>query len=363
MQAKHRVSSAQFFIMMFVSRVIVTIALNEQYLGGENMLDNIVSYGLSMVVGFLIALPVWILNKRHPEQSVIDVAKSVLGRAGRFVPVLYVVYLILVNSVSLSLFEIFLMDTVNPDFSSVWIVASILGVALFGAFRGIETVSRCAVCVFVILLAGTLLVFGIVAMRFEPANLEPLFTNGFRQTLHGIFLFIARTSIFADMAILLPMVNGNKVKGFCWWSLGTFAFVSVLILLIVGCLGRYAYTQNFPVYVLAAITEVRSMQRLDAVFIGVWMMGLIVRLACDLYACRVCFSALQEHRKPKLSVVVTVGCILPLTLATSRYLQLQRVVLNTGALFFITVGVCFLIPLLLLLADALRKKGKGSVGG
>ena len=41
MERKTNISSAQFFLMMFVSRVVVTIALNAQYLGGENMVDSI----------------------------------------------------------------------------------------------------------------------------------------------------------------------------------------------------------------------------------------------------------------------------------------------------------------------------------
>ena len=38
-----RISSAQFFVAMFVSHILVTIALNAQYTGGESILDNIVS--------------------------------------------------------------------------------------------------------------------------------------------------------------------------------------------------------------------------------------------------------------------------------------------------------------------------------
>ena len=52
MERKTNISSAQFFLMMFVSRVVVTIALNAQYLGGENMVDSIAAYLLSMVLGF-----------------------------------------------------------------------------------------------------------------------------------------------------------------------------------------------------------------------------------------------------------------------------------------------------------------------
>lgn len=357
-QTACKISSAQFFIMMFVSRVVVTIALNSRFLGGENMLDAIISYLLSMILGACIAWPVWALHRRCPDKNVGEAAQNLWGRAGKFVPVLYILYFILVNGASLGLFQIFLQDTVNPGFPAAFTITAILAVALYGAFRGIETVARCAACVFAVLLAGTALVFGIVAFRFDPENLEPLFADSFSQTLQGTLLFIARTSIFADMAVLLPMVRGNEVKGFAGWAAGTAVFVSLLLLLLQGCLGRYAATQNFPVYTLSSITEVRSMQRLDAVFVGVWMMGLIIKLACDTYACRVCFFSLSSRREPGLSVVLTGLCVLLLAFATAENRAAQGLLLHTGFLFWGTAATGFFLPLTVLAWDVIRHKMK-----
>lgn len=358
-KARHKISSPQFFVMMFVSRVVVTIALNARFLGGETMLDSIVSYVLAMALGFLIALPVWLLQKRCPGKNVGEAAQSLWGRTGKLVPALYILYFILVNGASLGLFQIFLLDTVNPEFSSALTIAAILAVALYGAFRGIETVARCAACVFVILLAGVGLVFSIVAFRFDPENLEPLFVNGFSQTLQGVLLFTARTSIFADMAVLLPMVKGRKLRGFAWWAAGTAAFVSLLLLLLQGCLGRYAATQNFPVYTLSSITEVRSMQRLDAVFVGIWMTGLIIKLACDGYACRVCFSSISGKRQPGLSVVLWGLAVLLLAFSTAGNQLVQGILLNTGLLFCCTIFTGFLLPLFVLAGDGLKHRKGG----
>lgn len=352
---KHRISSAQFFLMMFVSRVVVTIALNSRYLGGENMLEAIFSYGIAMAVGILLALPVWGLHRRYPDKTVGDAAQLALGRAGKIVPLCYILYFILVNGSSLGLFQIFLLDTVNPEFSAELTIAAVLLVALYGAYRGLETVARCAVCIFAILLAGTGLLFAIVAFRFDPENLEPLFTHGFSQTLQGTELFLARTSIFADMAVLLPMVNGRKKAGFFGWAGGTFLFVGVLLLLLAGCLGPYAATQNFPVFSLSSLTEIRSMQRLDAVFVGVWMMGMIVKLACDLYACRVCFSSLVGKRCPKTSLLLSGGLILALAFWAAASPAAQRLLLDTRLLLFATVGVGAALPLLLWIIGRLRK--------
>lgn len=344
--AKHRISASQFFLMMFVSRVVVTIALNARYLGGENMLEAILSYGLAMALGILLALPVWGLARVYPEHSVGDAAQLALGKAGKAVPLLYLFYFILINGSSLGLFEIFLLDTVNPEFSAALTIAALLGVALYGAFRGIETVARCAVCVFAVLLVGAGLVFAIVAFRFTPENLEPLFYHGFSQTFQGTALFLARTSIFADMAVLLPMVNGRRKAGFFGWAGGTFLFTGILLLLLAGCLGPYAATQNFPVYALSSITEIRSMQRLDAVFVGVWMTGMIVKLSCDLYACRVCFTSLTGKKCPKTALFLSGAAILLLAFAAAESIAAQRVLLDTRFLLLCTVGVGGILPLL-----------------
>ena len=63
---RHTISAAQFFGMMFVSRVTLTISLNAQAAAGESLLDAIFSYGLAMGAGALIALPLWGLCRRRP---------------------------------------------------------------------------------------------------------------------------------------------------------------------------------------------------------------------------------------------------------------------------------------------------------
>lgn len=357
---KTKISSAQFYIAMFVSHVLVTIALNARYTGGENILDNILSYLLAMVLALAIALPVWGALRRGGGENVPQLAMGRMGRAGALVPLSYCLYFIVAGGSSLALFQIFLMDTVNPGFSAALVVLALLGTALYGALRGIETAARCATCVFVVMLLGCGLVFGIVAARFDSRNLEPLFYNGFSQAAQGTALFLARTSLFADMAVLLPQVKGRKGWGFAGWILGTTAFLSLTIVLLAGCLGRYAYTQNFPVYVLASLTEVRSLQRLDAVFAGVWIMALIIKLAFDLYACRVCFAAMSSRREHKWPVWVVAGLMLLLALLGAGNSGVQRLLLDPELLALCTMAGGALLPLIVWCAGLGRGRKKGA---
>lgn len=358
LEARHQISTAQFFVMMFVSRAAVTLTLNVRSLGGRNMLDSIPAYFLSMALGGLIALPILVLDRKYPGRNVCDAAQELWGPVGKVVPAVYAAYFILVNGASLGLFHIFLSDTLNPDFSAALTVALLLLAALYGAFRGVEAVARCSACVFALMLAGVALVFGVASFRFRSENLEPLFADGFSQLGESVLLFIARTSIFADMAVLLPMVRGKKGKGFLAWAGGTALFVSLVLFLVQGCLGRYASTQDFPVHTLSSMTEIRSMQRLDVVFVSVWILGLTVKLACDIYACRVCFSSISGKRRPGLSVALSGFLILLLAYAMAGNNGVRELLINRGFLFGCTAAVGLLPPLLVWGGTAIRERGK-----
>ena len=212
----------------------------------------------------------------------------------------------------------------------------------------------------VLLLLGTVLVFSLVARRFDTENLEPLLAGGPAQLLRGGALFLSRTSLFAEMAVLLPYVRGRKGLGFAVWMGSTSFYVGVLILLIAGCLGQYAYTQNFPVYALMSITEVSSMQRLDGVFTGVWLMGLIVQSACALTACKVCAATLTKGKYSLLLLTVAGGAMVGLGFAIGSSYLFQSVLMDTRLWLVLTGILGAGVPLGILVARKIRReRGKG----
>ena len=100
------------------------------------------------------------------------------------------------------------------------------------------------------------------------------------------------------------------------------------------------------------------MQRMDAVFVGVWMTGMIIKLACDLYACRVCFASLAGKRRPKTALFLTGGAILALAVWASMSPAAQKVLLDTGLLFAATAVIGGVLPLILWMIGRLRKGGR-----
>lgn len=344
-----KITSPQLYVMLFVCRAVAVMGISAEVTGSENFLEAAVSYLLAAGVGLLLAEPALRLHRAQRED---ESAAPPLGKMGA---VLYLLYFVCINAASLALFCLFLQTT-SQELSALLAMAAVLAAAVFGAWRGLETVARTAACVAAILIFGCCVIFALVLPRFSLENLQPIFTQGAGGLFRGVVLFTARTSVFADLAVLLPFVKGNTRRGLYCWAAGTAVFVCVLLTLVQGCLGAYAAAQEFPVYVLSSVTEVRSLQRLDIALFGIWLMSLVIRAACDLCACRVCLRALSGNDKPwqvLLPAVAMLFLAMYLTSGAEGRARLQ----NTPVLLVLTLLVGTVLPILELVKSRRRERG------
>ena len=252
---KTKISALQLYLMLFLSRVIVSITINVQTVGGSNLIESIFSsLGLFLYLT-VFSLPLFVLHKSHPEASLLQIAENNCGH-GVSVPMsaIYALYFIVMNIFSLSLFLTLLVNTTDPVASRFSIVLVVLGIALYGAIRGIETISRASVCIFTLFMLGMGMIFLAVSPNVTPHYLMPLFYDGIDQTVQGFLVFTARCSSLAEFAVLMPFLTNtdtksgksHRVLGFVVWNGGinrVFGCVSVFHRLVSR---RVRRTASFP---------------------------------------------------------------------------------------------------------------------
>ena len=107
------------------------------------------------------------------------------------------------------------------------------------------------------------------------------------------------------------------------------------------------------------------MQRLDAVFTGLWMMGLIVKLSFDLCACRLCFMDLLgregkvgREKEPGWALPLAGGLMLTLALLMVNLAAVQSFLLDPAVLSIGAAAVGGLLPLVVYIACKLKKGGR-----
>lgn len=356
MRQDGKISAGQLLMLAFLTRIIIMISVDSQLAGGKNLLDLSLSAVCYLGLNLVLILPAWMLHKRYPELDLLDAASYGLGKAGQITALLYAAYFLFMNSYFLTLFEQFMEEEVNPRLP-VWLVsAAVLAVACYGAFLGLESIARTAGFLFLLACAGMLFLLVSLNSELRSENFTPLLYDGAGQTVQGTLLFLSRSTFYSVLPILLPRTTGSVRLKYLLWNVGLTLFFIVLIVTVCGTLGPMAGIKAFPVYTMSSLAQSGPFQRLDAVYIGIWMMGLFLTLALDLYLVCVCISHVFGKTAGRISILAGA---LALVVSTNTIFQTEAVQLSVFRLEFILIATLLtglVIPCVIL--AAVRRKGK-----
>lgn len=358
MNGKTKISALQLYLMLFLSRALVGLTVNAQSVGGDNFLENIFSSLLHSAVLWVLSLPLFSMHRAHPDLSLPALAELRMGGFGTCISALYALFFLVTNVFSLSMFLLLLFNTMDPIASRFSVALVLLAIAAFGAVKGIETVSRAAVCVFALLVFSLAVICVALLPNVRTDYTEPVFQEGTEQFWRGALVFAGRSSSLAEFAVLMPFALENTRRKFALWNGGVTVFLGVLLFFTVSCLGEYAYLQIFPVYTLASIAEIAGVQRLDALFVGICLMALVIRLAVGLFAVSECCA--RYVRKNESRALLVAGSALVVLMAalwvTADY-ERFREIFQTETLLFLAGTVGAVLPCLVWVVDRVRRGG------
>ncbi len=353
---KVKISVSQLFVMLFISRTIVNITYSVYVADTTQLYDHLFSSLCAFFLTLLMTVPIYLLYKKNNEHSILDCGYNSLGKAGAVIAVVYAIYFLWVLCYTLSLFDLFVTDLMNPKISAVALSLGVMAASIYGAYKGIEALARTSGLVFIaILAAGVFLVCALFA-QIDPMNFTPMFYNGYQGIVDGVLLMLARNSCIPAMAVLLPMTQkGNVKKGIFWWCFGVYATTALIIFLVTGVMGDYVRTQPFPVYTATSVAEIGIFQRMDAVFLGVWTAGIFIKSALFIYLVSLCIKKIWGERAGRISVIVTGTVVLLITFGIIASQTVMEILFNNYILLLLTVLTGVILPLFLLL----KKKGRG----
>lgn len=359
MQEKRSIITAgQLFSLLFVARAVIMITINTVLAGGGRMVDNLVSCAASLVLSFVFIVPIWLLQRRDRSKNVLEHAYSISKILGVIAAVFYSIYFILVDSYYLSFFEIFFSNVIDETLP-LWIVAAgVMILAAYAGLKGLQAIARTAVFGMVLICAGVLFIVASLAPKMDSMNYEPLFFNGAQQSITGVFLFLGRSTGFASMALVLPQVRGKIRRGFSIWNVGVYLLMALVLIVMVGALGNYMNNQLFPVYTASQVASAGVLENLDAIFTGVWVSGLFIKVSFDLYLIFRCVAQAVHKTAGKYAVIAAAAFIGVFSILISDSHRLQTVFYGPYLLFPATALAGFLIPLLILLVQGIQKRRK-----
>ncbi|MEC5423565.1 endospore germination permease [Virgibacillus sp. C22-A2] len=359
MVEKGKISALQMAFLLYPTITATAILLVPAITGKYAKQDLWLSPIWASFAGVLVVFLVIQLNKRFPEQTIIQYGEKITGKFfGKLLGAALIFFLFHSNGMIIREYGEFIVGSFLPDTPMVVIIGSILFVCALAVRGGVEVLARSAeiiIPVVALVFISTLL---LLLAETDVTNILSVFEKGITPSLMGAVVPSGWFMQFFMLSFFLPFLKDRK-KGMkvSMFTLAAVMFTLVITNLVtVMVLGKLTETFTYPV--MEAVRQINLadfIQNFESIVMALWVATTFIKITVFYYA-----IVLGTAQLLKLSdyrpIVFPIGFLLGgMSIWSATSLQELSYILSHifpfyGPIFYV------LIPVLLFLLAVFRKK-------
>lgn len=348
-KTKVKISAFQFFIMLFLSRMLTTVTYISSYTKDVRLSDMLVQPIFRISIGIAIMVPVYLLYKKHRDKNVLDLVRERSLKLSKGLSIVYILTFFYFTVVTIARLDLFAGTVVFPETDVDYMLIFVIIFCCYGAFLGLEALGRSSVLTAVLVIPAIIFILAALVSKVDLLNLTPIFYNGVMPVVKTAVDSVGHTVEYVVIAIALPRVSGKVKKGFFLWLIAQTLIMAIMFFFAATVMGNFASTQLFPFHTLASLAEFAMFDRLDAIFTGVWIMcafikaGLLIWLQNDILK--------KEFPKFKpVHSLIGIGVLAIISnLIIAEGIERFNIIDNAVIKVIVTGITAFLIPLIILI--------------
>ncbi|MDA8229156.1 MAG: endospore germination permease [Desulfitobacterium hafniense] len=364
MPEKVKITCKQIILIIMISRGILPITYFPGFVDPPGNQDVWIATLLGYPVMLFFSIPLYLLWKRFPNETIFQYSRTIFGKAGKLIGILYILFLIHFTAINLSQLSMFLTTATMPETPLLFFLISMLLASAYVVRNGLEVLARLSELIGPILLIAVTMIVVLVAKEMDFKALLPMLEKGFTPLLFEGFVITQRTVEILGLAILLPFLNEsnpkNAKKVFELSLILCSYFMLLTSIAIVTTFGvGVGKTLTFPFYNVVRIIAVADfIERIDAIHIALWVLGGIIKVAFYYYLVVLGISQLLNLQAYK-PIVLPVGTIIvPLSVIVGENIvELQNFTSYKVFTWYSSIFI-FLIPCSLLITSFIKKTSK-----
>jgi len=295
-----------------VSVPSVVVQLSEQ--------DAWVSIIIAMVAGGLFSLLIGSICRQNTQTTFLDWLRVRLGsKAGTAIGILLTYYYLISVVIEMREFVNFIGENVLSRTPVYFLLIITVAVVMYGVSQGIVNIAR----VNLIVLPLSLLVFivtGILLLKnIHIENLLPLWEHPLRKVAQGS---MTPTTWLLQVSILLliaPFMSKPEEAGKVgmWGIVLTSIELGIIVVAAITIIGsRLISIMSYPTFYMIGIIQIGTfLERIDLLFISIWICMMYVKMSIVMFATFHCFIHTFRIRNEKPFLL----CLGLFTILTTMY--------------------------------------------
>lgn len=310
------------------------------------------------IITFVFLAIILILYKNFANMDIVDIADYVGGKPLLiFTAVITILYLLLSFVLTFSEFIQNLQNVLFQNAPQEYLSIIFGVVVAISIFLGIRGIFRTGSIVAPVIIIGFLLMFLSLQNEIDFTNFFPLFGNGVSNFFLEGFSHVGKYEGVFLILLVTPFVQNYKKIGYSSFMLATL-FIIPSLFLLVGIIPYPSITENyFPIFELTKlITLGRFVQRVESVFIILWLMAtflyLSLALSFTIELFQKIFCIKYSHRLIPTFTTIAV-CISSMLSSHDILLKIRSFVFSN-----ITPVIIIVNPIILLILANIKRRYK-----
>ena len=323
---------------------------------------EMISYGTERFVAILLAkitvallyLSIIFVTLKYKGDSVMTCAVRRNKAFGIAVGIILAIIITAVAVQTVISIQHYITDTLLDNILTISGVALLVAAATYGAVKGLSAVTRSSV--FAAVIFGLLIFLIGITMwnKVNPEFLYPAFIEDGRYFLKCTLSEISMNSEILVFAVITDEIRSKPHKTVLYYLPILLVVLEILNLLYNLILGPYMSKIEYPLYIIASLSDIVIFQRLDGIDAIVWLMCGIIKTALLIYCVGRIYSVCTKKPDTQKAVIVYGAFLFMLCMVLgsdrSVYESFRNVM--SGGIHILLGGV--IVPLFVLIAG--RKK-------
>lgn len=312
----------------------------------------------AIVIAFVGLSMITLLGMRFPRKTIMQYSEQLIGVwLARVGIVLVIVFFAVLTGLTAREFGAVVVTSVLRETPIEVTVIVMLALSVISARHDIRTFSYIHLFYLPIVLFPVILIVFLSLKNAESLYLLPVFGNDPPDMVGGALTIAALFQGSFIMAVVIPsMQKPEKAMTASVFGLLISGGLYLLIVIAVVAVFGAEEVKNllWPFLELAKTTALPAnvLERLDALFLSVWVIAVFTTLLSSYYIAVHCLSELLHLKDHRLLTYALVPLIFILAMLPDSVIQLYEIIAITGRLgLLITIGY----PALLLAVSMLRR--------
>ncbi|WP_366922853.1 endospore germination permease [Metallumcola ferriviriculae] len=250
--------------------------------------DGWIAVLLATAAGTTMAVVIGMYYKYFPQQSLVGVGEIALGRwLGKLVGIGYIWFILHANSIIIREFGEFLTTAVMPRTPLSVFNISVVILAAWAVYQGLEPIGRMAEFIFPLVMPATLVVVVLVFRDAEPMRLLPVAHQNVKGILAGSMVPASWMGEVVLVALITPYVYQQR-RSILWVVAGVIVVGLFLAVITMNATMVFGFQNTrhllFPTYSLARIISIGNIiERVESLVMAIWVAGVFLKIAIWFY--------------------------------------------------------------------------------